>query len=219
MIAHEIGHHLDAGWANTPNSPSGDFASTAPKFEDLFNHDRFNLNNKWLAGNKYSKRKPCGGGGALVNLFDGTRGKTVLPNGTVQIGQYVCDGNSLRTRNLGDYDVRTPNVPTMDPGYVTAYSDPDKLKGRNYAVLRWVDARFGKKQETFANTFAAVSGNRANFHFGYTFQTRMIDAQFPCIKAFVSSLRLHEGEPANGYSYSCERDINPIGVEEVPDDE
>lgn len=210
-LAHETGHHLDKFWGPTPFGTT--FASSSTAFNDLLKHDQFMLNNKWRSGNRFSKRNPCGAGGALVNLYDGSRGVTTLTNGNLQFGQYVCDGKKLRTSNLGDF----PNA--GDPGYQAQYdSNTGLLTGRNFAVLKYVMPEWADNLETFANTYAVITGDRHGFIPPYSTQTRMIDAEFSCITALVQRLYTHNTEPPNGYTYNCERPFPP-GSAEIPDDE
>lgn len=199
-LAHESGHEMDYYWAQVSPHTGGTLLSATVKFQDLLKHDKFKLNNTWTGGgvNDHQPRNPCGSGGALVNLYDGTRGYTTLPSGSVIYGQYVCDGSSLRTTNLGTGG---------STGYQDAYNNnTDLVEGRNVAVLKYVMPEWLDDRETFANAFAVVTGDRAPHIPPYSSQTRMIDAQFGCIVAIIASLYSTGVEPV-GYNSVCTRTL------------
>jgi hypothetical protein len=84
----------------------------------------------------------------------------------------------------------------------------------NYTVLKLVFPDIDGKPELFAVSFSVVSGNRSNWHQTWGTAARMIQAEFSCTNAMVSSLRIRNAEPGtppgSAYSYNCTRSLPAV---------
>lgn len=173
--AHEIGHHMEYFWRNSLTVPASQGVSeNGKKFDYLLQRDIYMLDHRKVSG-VWQTRPPCGSNGALVNLKD--------PRWSLQT---VCNGSTLRTGY--DYGGKTnwEIIQLVNPYYFTQNESP------------------GFWLETFAETFARVSGNvsSANPVTGTNWTAGSADAilgsEFGCIKSLVNGLRLYGTEPIYG---------------------
>lgn len=147
--------------------------SGSARFKELLQHDIFLLNTM-RQGQMWVKRPACGSNGALVNLHDPAQG-----------GQTVCDGNQLRSGYSGrNWDI----VQAVLPYYFTQQESP------------------GRWSELFAEAYADISANvvsaTSSDNLSAGSADAILSAEFVCLRALMSSLRLRAQEPP-AYSNLC----------------